>query len=68
MPRFRKANLDELYIRGLWLPRRELVEVHDFTEYNPTKAQLDERRRDNARRVAKARAAKRRREEGGDQQ
>jgi hypothetical protein len=44
MPRYRPAYLEEVITRGLWLPHSELVELHDFTDYNPTRDQLRERR------------------------
>lgn len=57
MPHYRKAHLTALYSRGLWLPHRELVEIHDFTDYNPTHAQQQERRRRNADKLRKWREA-----------
>lgn len=51
MPTYRPKYLPELADRGLWLPRRELVEVHDFLEYNPSRDQIRKRREATAERV-----------------
>jgi hypothetical protein len=59
MPKYRKPYLAEVIARGLWLPRLELIEIHDFTEYNPSRDQLQTRREATKERVARARAARR---------
>lgn len=56
MPTYRAKYLAELAARGLWLPTVEVVEVHDFTEYNPTRADLQQRRAAQAERVRRWRS------------
>jgi hypothetical protein len=57
MPKYRRHYLTEVADRGLWLIRTELAEIHDFTDYNPTREQQQERRRKNAEKLQKWRAS-----------
>lgn len=56
MPKYRLKYRDELAQRGLWTITEEIAEIHDFTEYNPTRAQSQARREANKERLAKWRA------------
>jgi hypothetical protein len=58
MPKYRPRYLAEVIARGLWLPHLEVVELHDFLDYNPTHEQVKARREATRERVARARAAK----------
>jgi len=40
MPRYRPRYLDELVVRGLWLPHDEIVEINDYLDYNPSRTEI----------------------------
>lgn len=44
VPRFRKTALQELIDRGLWIPHPDGYEIHDFLDWNLSRAQIEERR------------------------
>ena len=44
VPRFRKAALDELVSGGLWLTVAGGYEIHDFLDWNRSRAQVEEER------------------------
>jgi len=53
MRRYRKAYADELVHRGLWLELTpgELYQIHDFLEWNDSRARVEERREKQARKL-----------------
>lgn len=58
VPRFRQKALDELVDRGLWIGHGEVYEIHDFLEWNRSRAQVEaerERKRKAGRKGAEAR-------------
>lgn len=55
VPKYRKVQHNELVGAGLWEEGQGCIVVHDFTEYNPTRAQIKARREATKERVAKAR-------------
>jgi len=63
MPRYRRVYLTELEARGLWIVSSEVVEIHDFTDYNPSKEQVSARRKAAKKRVDRWR----RKQEGTDE-
>jgi hypothetical protein len=58
MRRYRPAYLAELLERGLWreVMADALYEIHDYTQWNDTRAKVEARRHKNAERLAKWRA------------
>lgn len=66
MPKFRRGYLDELISsdRDLWHRNGVGYVVHDFTEYNPSRDQLQARRRATRERLAKWRSENRKDEDG----
>lgn len=60
VPRFRQRSLDELLAgkRPLWVPHAEGYEIHDYLEWNRSKAQI-EAERERKRKAGRKGAAKR---------
>ncbi len=58
MRRYRPSSLDELLAAGLWreLMPDALYEIHDYLEWNDSRAKVQARRDANAKRLAKWRA------------
>jgi hypothetical protein len=44
VPRFRSRSVDELLDRRLWVPRDVDYEIHDYLQWNRSRAQIDEER------------------------
>lgn len=40
MPRFKPRHLDELLARGLWVQHGDVYEIHDYLEWNRSRAQV----------------------------
>jgi hypothetical protein len=50
--RRRQRAIDALVESGLWVPNGNGWQIHDFSDYNATRAQIEERRRRDAARKA----------------
>lgn len=44
VPRFKRGFLAELLDRSLWLPKAEDYEIHDYLDWNKSRAEIDEQR------------------------
>jgi hypothetical protein len=44
VPRYRKRSLDELLDRAIWVPRAGDYEIHDYLEWNRSRAEIEEDR------------------------
>jgi hypothetical protein len=66
MPVFKKAYLDELIDAGMWMSAKGGYDIHDYLEWNKSRAWWEERREKEAKRIAEWRARKnnRRNEDG----
>jgi hypothetical protein len=60
MPTYKPAYLKELMAgpKPMWLPHPEGYEIHDYLDWNKSKAWWDERREKEAKRIADWRARK----------
>lgn len=57
-PRYQRKHLVELVDQGLWEDVRGGMQIHDFTEYNPSRAEQQAKRAAAKERMAKVRAAR----------
>lgn len=64
-PTYKPALLSELIEAGLWMPHAEGYEIHDYLDWNKSKAWWDAKREEDTKRKAAWRA--KRREQGDDE-
>jgi len=64
-PSYRPALVTELIDAGLWMPHPDGYEIHDYLDWNKSKAWWDEKREKDAKRKAEWRASHTDQNKGG---